>query len=320
MINCGHYPIPIIPGVTIPHGADNIQPPEENAKAYAESQEQRRLERQIREAKRVVEMAGDTATKEDRLRVRDAQAQMREFIDRTGRSRRYDRERIDVSPQRNSLQNGQENGILEWNKPDRDTPVERNRAISINTVDDLTRVSSSPVSTMKSYPEIVTYFRDKYDINVEGFERKNLFSVQSTLAGFDDLISEFPDAGQFIRTIRYNSRLKDCGRMNSAGLSQIGPSGLQDYGTGVHEAAHALDFFRTQSGGVMYAESIMDVARKTLGLRKNSRQYRDLCYLLTLDPDSVDMPFEVFAYALESQKGNNGNALSEAVYSLVKEG
>ena len=98
-INCGHYPIPVIPGVTIPHGADNIQPEEENAKAYAESQEQRALERKIREAKRVVEMAGDTATKEDKAAVKEAQAEMREFIERTGRTRRYDRESIGGTPQ-----------------------------------------------------------------------------------------------------------------------------------------------------------------------------------------------------------------------------
>ena len=93
-INCGHYPIPVIPGVSIPHGADNIQPEEENAKAYAESQEQREIERRIREAKRVVTMAGDTATKEDQAAVKEAQAEMREFIERTGRTRRYDREQI----------------------------------------------------------------------------------------------------------------------------------------------------------------------------------------------------------------------------------
>lgn len=98
-INCGHYPIPIIPGVTIPHGADNIKPKEENDKAYAESQEQRALERKIREAKRVVEMAGDTATPEDKARVRELQGQMREFIERTGRTRRYDREQIGGTPQ-----------------------------------------------------------------------------------------------------------------------------------------------------------------------------------------------------------------------------
>lgn len=91
-INCGHYPIPVIPGVAIPHGADAIQPEEENAKACAESQEQRALERKIREAKRNVEMLGNAATDEDRAKVREMQAKMREFIKETGRTRRYDRE------------------------------------------------------------------------------------------------------------------------------------------------------------------------------------------------------------------------------------
>ena len=98
-INCGHYPIPVVPGVTIPHGADNIQPKEENDKAYAESQEQRAIERKIREAKRVVAMEGDLATKEDKARVKELQAEMREFIERTGRTRRYDREQIGGTPQ-----------------------------------------------------------------------------------------------------------------------------------------------------------------------------------------------------------------------------
>ena len=93
-INCGHYPITVIPGVTIPHGADFIQPKEENDRLYAESQEQRALERKIRAAKRVVDMAGSTATKADRDAVREAQKQMREFIERTGRARQRDREQI----------------------------------------------------------------------------------------------------------------------------------------------------------------------------------------------------------------------------------
>ena len=95
-INCGHYPIPIIPGVSIPHAQDWVQPKEENDKAYAESQEQRALERQIRAAKRVVEMGDDS--KEAKDRVKDAQQAMREFIARTGRTRRYDRESLYSTP------------------------------------------------------------------------------------------------------------------------------------------------------------------------------------------------------------------------------
>lgn len=96
MINCGHFPIPMVPGVSIPHAEEFVQPKAENDKLYAESQEQRALERKIRAAKRVVEMGDDS--KEAKQRVRDAQAQMREFINRTGRTRRYDREQIGGTP------------------------------------------------------------------------------------------------------------------------------------------------------------------------------------------------------------------------------
>ena len=92
-INCGHYPDPIIPGVSIPSERER-QDAEENAQQYRESQEQRALEREIRAAKRTVELLGKLATDEDRARVREAQAAMRQFIEETGRTRRYDREQI----------------------------------------------------------------------------------------------------------------------------------------------------------------------------------------------------------------------------------
>lgn len=93
-INCGHYPIPIVPGVTIPHGADDIQSEEANDKAYKESQVQRALERDIRAAKRDLEMLGDTATDADRQRLKKAQENMAAFIKDTGRTRRSDREQV----------------------------------------------------------------------------------------------------------------------------------------------------------------------------------------------------------------------------------
>ena len=173
---------------------------------------------------------------------------------------------------------------------------------------------------MQTYEEIVTYFNQQYGISITGFDRKDLFSVQATLAGFDDLMSEFPEAGRFLQTIQYNARLKDYGRINSSGRSQIGPGGLQDYGTGVHEAAHALDFFRSRARGVMYAEQVVEEARKRLGLKKTSRDFKDLCFLLAMDPVEAGKMYEVFAYALESQFANNGNALSAMIYSIIKEG
>lgn len=91
-INCGHYPIPVIPGVTIPHAQDFVQPKEENDKQYAESQQQRALERKIRAAKRALEM-GDSSP-EAKERVRAAQEEMRQFIKATGRTRRPERESL----------------------------------------------------------------------------------------------------------------------------------------------------------------------------------------------------------------------------------
>lgn len=119
-INCGHFPIPIVPGVTIPHGADNIQPPEENAMAYAESQEQRRLEREIREQKRLLEMAGESATSQDKARLRELQSQMRDFINRTGRTRRYDREQVNLTPPTREGENTGGTAATAQNTPSRD--------------------------------------------------------------------------------------------------------------------------------------------------------------------------------------------------------
>lgn len=96
-INCGHYPMPQIPNVTFPQDK-KIESKAENDRLYQESQEQRALERRIRDAKRkqaAFQAAGlPEAADRQRALVRQRQAAMREFIAKTGRARRYDRESI----------------------------------------------------------------------------------------------------------------------------------------------------------------------------------------------------------------------------------
>lgn len=97
-INCGHFPLPIIPNVSIVH-EQPVQPKEENDREYQESQKQRYLEREIRQAKRDYEMqkvsgADQKTLKEYRKNVSQKQEDMRTFISETGRTRRYDREQI----------------------------------------------------------------------------------------------------------------------------------------------------------------------------------------------------------------------------------
>lgn len=94
-INCKHYPTPFIPGVSLIRGEP--QDPEENAKTYAESQEQRRLERKIREEKRdLLMMKAQGATPEEikaqRAKIRETDDEIDAFCDATGRARRQSRE------------------------------------------------------------------------------------------------------------------------------------------------------------------------------------------------------------------------------------
>lgn len=149
-INCGHYPIPIIPGVTIPHGADNIQDQEANDKAYKESQEQRAIERKIREAKRVVEMSGPLATDKDKDRVKKYQQEMREFIDRTGRTRRYDREQIGGTPRPTSGPDDR----LKWNNtppPAPNTPKATD--MSPTTQQEIIRYTEGDIAPIAKYSQ-----------------------------------------------------------------------------------------------------------------------------------------------------------------------
>lgn len=98
-INCGHYPIPFFPGFS------RIRPPaqdeEENAKAYAESQQQRALERKLREEKRDLEVmkaqgASEDELKAQRQRIRQASEDIDTFCNDTGRTRRRNREAAPV--------------------------------------------------------------------------------------------------------------------------------------------------------------------------------------------------------------------------------
>lgn len=94
-INCGHYPIPFVPGFS------RIRPPdqneEQNAKEYQQSQEQRALERKLRDEKRdlaVLKAMNATSDEIDQQkeRVKTARNNLADFCDETGRPRLKDRE------------------------------------------------------------------------------------------------------------------------------------------------------------------------------------------------------------------------------------
>ena len=96
-INCGHRSKPFAPGISIKAQKLDMTA-DENREIYAQSQQQRRLENQIRTSKREIrkwEAAGD---KQQAQRYKEQLAQnnarMKEFISESGRTRRDNRERI----------------------------------------------------------------------------------------------------------------------------------------------------------------------------------------------------------------------------------
>ena len=96
-INCKHYPTPFIPGVSVIEGEPQSE--EQNAKTYAESQQQRALERKIREEKRDLLMlkaqgAPDEIIKAQRAKIRQTDDDIDAFCAETGRTRRQNREGV----------------------------------------------------------------------------------------------------------------------------------------------------------------------------------------------------------------------------------
>lgn len=95
-IRCRHILYPYIEGVN-----ENNEQQVDEEKAHAEyklTQQQRYLERQVREAKRSLKLAeeiGDPTTIDKyKQQVKSRQAKVREFVDQNGLARRYDKERV----------------------------------------------------------------------------------------------------------------------------------------------------------------------------------------------------------------------------------
>ena len=94
-INCGHYPIPFVPGFS--RIREPQQNEEENARAYEIRQGQRDLERELRYEKRDLAIlkaqgASDEEIRQQKLRVRNASSRLQEYCDENDVARRRSRE------------------------------------------------------------------------------------------------------------------------------------------------------------------------------------------------------------------------------------
>ena len=100
MINCGHDPVTFVNGYSYPR-YEETQDAEQNAKEYAESQKQRRLERNVRQAKTEAiaqEAAGNKeAFKQAAVKVREANWKYKKYCEDNGLTPRPDRLQVYTS-------------------------------------------------------------------------------------------------------------------------------------------------------------------------------------------------------------------------------
>ena len=193
-----------------------------------------------------------------------------------------------------------------------------NKSKRINNKEDLMSITKSDIISMEDIDQIKKYFSTAHNITIDGFDNKDLFAVKATLAGVDDFINEFSKAKDGIKTIKYDSHSKVYGRMSENKIMTIGPQGLQSYGTGVHESAHALDFVMSTIGTNDFSERIVEQSRKQCGLRKNSKKLERILFDITNQFEDLDNLIEIYAYSMESEFGGNSNILTKSIFELTQ--
>ena len=243
-INCKHYPTPFIPGVSIIRGKPQNE--EENNRVYEESQEQRRLERKLREEKRDILMAkaqGRPQEEIDALRekARATSQDIDDFCQSTGRQRRRNREGVytkrefpdadkyDVSKfeteQRDRVNEYFSNGgaqqgrtfgtLTQKNPPPPHTPVE---PVQNNIVQNITAVN-------------------KTGEQIQFAEKMYLPEYEVTRRQIAELSAEF---NTNLRNVTFGKhKINAAGEVNMIGETMM-LSAPKQRGTIIHEFAHTL--------------------------------------------------------------------------------
>lgn len=273
-VNCGHYPMTFIPNFSSLKGEP--QDPDENAKTYAESQQQRALERKLREEKRDLEvMKAQGASPEEinaqKERVRSASADIDQFCDETGRTRKRNREQ---APTRAEWSTGNGNvtryngGYIGTNE----TPPPKGVIQNIpkptpNVAQQVTQtaVQTHTISNATTMQELAEAVKDKYGVVVSD-EVKNLdFGlVKQGVMGIDSIADDFPEVGEELKQIVASKRgVMSCNGgtitfnpfyyadssdelqkvIDRCTASHWWPQNTSAQSIGVHEAGHSIEWF-----------------------------------------------------------------------------
>lgn len=214
-INCKHYPMSFFPGISRLRGEP--QNPEENEKAYKESQQQRALERDLREKRRDLEVlkarnAPDEEIAKQKAKVDDADQRIRDFCDETGRTRRRSREQTPVDATWPDPETGksvrQFNGRYEPVNPE--TPV-----APMNPVPDAPPIVETPAPVENQtqttpIPDPRQTTLQMYDEALGWAEENAQFEMEQLREGWQNVPSQIEAINEFEKNVpKYEQILKD---------------------------------------------------------------------------------------------------------------
>ena len=197
-VNCRHYPMTFIPGFSTLKGEP--QDPEENAEAYELSQQQRAMERKLRDQKRdLAVMKAQGADEEDirkqRDKVRATSADIEAFCDEHGLPRRRNREYTPVNatwPKEGTydpttFRTEQRDRMTEFfgkSLPD-------DALLSSQKSQDMVQSETETFAPAKSRKEAEAYATNRFakSVNYSGMSLENMNRVNETL---DKLQAKYP--------------------------------------------------------------------------------------------------------------------------------
>lgn len=299
-INCGHYPYPFIPGMSMVRGEP--QDPEENEKTYQESQEQRRLERELRTAKRdlAVEKARGApkeVLREKKDKVDQARGKLDDFCEKTGRHRRSAREGTPINarfPDKGSYTVGDmpqtvRNQMREFYQQQAQpipptAPVAQATPANVAQQATQSPPETGTIRSATNFAELVEATRNKYGIPITDDVLSLRFDmVHEALIGVDDMFTEYPGLAKSVRTITTSSTgIMSCNgeainfnpawfhapeRLNrtiaECVASHWWPENTTIRSIAAHECGHAVEWFLIDGQPVPYYEKVMMWNKRT---------------------------------------------------------
>ena len=274
-VNCKHYPMTFIPGFSALRGEP--QDPEENAEAYALSQQQRAMERKLREEKRDLAVmkaqgADEAAIRAQRERVNRASAGIDEFCNEHDLPRRRNRESAPVRatwPTDTGEVVRYNSGYIGANTvpPQKGVPISAPiQTPGANVAQQATQTAPAAITieTATNSAQLVDAVQREWGVTVDSSAAALDFDqTKRAYTGIRFITERFPEVGDELREvttsktgvmscsgerITFNPTMYNGGPQLQASIARCTASGWWPANTseesiGVHEAAHGIEWF-----------------------------------------------------------------------------